>query len=192
MDTLSDFTLFQKHLLLKCWLFTTVQKSPKKDLNLKLNSQVHSTRSFTTNLFDVAKLQPMENHWKGIRTAVIPPLHSFLWILYCFWNTQMTISFLFFFFFRSHLPTSLPTVTCTEPMLVCITLLLAEASGHKLPDPFLPRVTSEQRYAPHSWEPTVSEQTWNFCGGIHENHLSWELLTERTGDVMTAHLYTCL
>lgn len=94
--------------------FYHTAKVSKKGLNPKLNTQVHSTKSFHHKPFQRGKAT---THWKSlernlVRTVVILPLHNFLQILYCFWKTQMVYIYIRFLFFRSYLPSSLPTMTC--------------------------------------------------------------------------------
>ena len=98
-------------------------------------------------------------NWKSLERKTSATSSGQLFFLHSTYSSKsFTVSVNFrFFFSRHHLPTSLPTRNCTGQVGVCISLLLAESDGHKLPNPFLPGDTVEQRYAPRWWELMVSE-----------------------------------
>lgn len=173
--TLSDFTLFQKHLLLKFWCFTTLPKSPsKKGLNPKLNRQVHHTSDFTQgfpmwqsyNPLKITGKEPGQDSCYSSHPQF--PLNPLLLM-------KDSNDLHIYNSFRSHLPSSLPTITCTEQMLVCVTLL-AEPMGTR----FL--IPSSPESPPRSPTLMGADSLWIDLKFLrHANHLSWELLTQRIG-----------
>lgn len=186
MDTLSDIILFQKYLLLKFWCFTALPKSPsKKGLNPKLNRQVYYTNYFTQgfpmwqsyNSLKITRKEPGQDRCYSSHPQL--PLNPLL--------LMKDSNYLHIYNFFKKPLTLIPThynLHWTNAGLYHSPP--SWANGHKVPDPFLSRFSSEKPHTHGSWQSLNSLEISVACKSpvLRTSHredrcMQWQLIFMR-------------